>query len=350
MTLVELAKTANISSVPRFLDDAIATHLSQQTKPPGSLGVLEDIATQVARVQQTLSPEVDPIWHGVFAASHGITHAGVSPYPSSVTAQMVANFLNGGAAINVMCREYKVALSLIDAGVDGELPHDPNLLRYPAGAGTQPFHEQPAMTQEQLVFCLQKGAEVVRNQAAEARVISLGEMGIGNTTSSTAILCALLQLEPEDLVGAGTGAPPEMQRHKSNIIRQAITRHQPQTPMDCLRCLGGFEIAMMTGAFLQAAAMGKLVVVDGFIATAAWALAAADQPQMQAYSLFSHLSSERGHAQVLAALDVQPLLQLNLRLGEGTGALAAIPLIRVAASLMREMATFSSAGVSNRVD
>ena len=350
MTLVELAKIAPISATPKFLDDAIANHLEQQTKPPGSLGVLEQIATQIARIQQTLSPEVDPIWHGVFAASHGITQAGVSPYPSHVTAQMVANFLNGGAAINVMCREYGVALSLIDAGVEGELPHDPNLLRYPAGAGTQPFHEGPAMSQEQLAFCLQKGAEVVRNQATEARVISLGEMGIGNTTSSGAILCALLKLDPNTLAGAGTGAPPAMQQHKAQIIAQGLALHQPTTPAACLRCLGGFEIAMMTGAFLQAAAAGKVVVVDGFIATAAWALAAAEQPCLRDYSLFSHLSSERGHAQVLQALDVVPLLQLNLRLGEGTGALAAMPLIRVAATLMREMATFSSAGVANRAD
>jgi nicotinate-nucleotide--dimethylbenzimidazole phosphoribosyltransferase len=350
MSLLKLAKITPIAALPRLLDKAIATHLEQQTKPPGSLGVLELVATQIARVQQTLSPEVDPIWHGVFAASHGITQAGVSPYPSSVTAQMVANFLNGGAAINVMCREYGVALSLIDAGVDGELPHDPNLLRYPAGAGTEPFHEGPAMTQEQLVFCLQKGAEVVRNQATEARVISLGEMGIGNTTSSAAILCALLKLTPDALAGAGTGAPPEMQQHKSQIISQALALHQPKTPTDCLRCLGGFEIAMMVGAYLQAAAQGKLVVVDGFIATAAWALAAADQPTLRDYSVFSHLSSERGHAEVLKALKVVPLLQLNLRLGEGTGALAAMPLIRVAASLMREMATFSSAGVSKRVN
>jgi len=348
MLLHELANIPPITALPRFLDNAIATHLEQQTKPPGSLGVLEQVAAQIARVQQTLSPEVDPIWHGVFAASHGITQAGVSPYPSHVTAQMVANFLNGGAAINVMCREYGVALSLVDAGVDGELPHDPTLLRYPAGAGTQPFHEVPAMTEEQLQFCLQKGAEVVRNQALEARVISLGEMGIGNTSSSAALLCALLNLDPEALAGAGTGAPPDMQHHKSQIIAQALALHQPQTPADCLRCLGGFEIAMMTGAFLQGAALGKLVVVDGFIATAAWALAAADQPALRDYSVFSHLSSERGHALVLQALKVTPLLQLNLRLGEGTGALAAMPLIRVAASLMREMATFSSAGVSNR--
>lgn len=350
MTLVELAKITPISAPSRLLDAAIASHLDQQTKPPGSLGVLEQIATQIARIQHTLLPSADPIWHGVFAASHGITQAGVSPYPSHVTAQMVANFVHGGAAINVMCREYEVALSLIDAGVEGELPNHPNLLRYPAGAGTLPFHVGPAMTQKQLVFCLQTGAEVVRNHAAKARVISLGEMGIGNTTSSAAILCALLQLDPVTLAGAGTGAPPAMQQHKARIIAQALALHRPQTPADCLRCLGGFEIAMMAGAYLQAAAAGKVVVVDGFIATAAWALAATDQPLLRDYSIFSHLSSERGHALALQALEVTPLLQLNLRLGEGTGALAAMPLIRVAATLMREMATFSSAGVANRPD
>ena len=348
MTLTALPEGLSVRPVDHQLDAEIREHLDQQTKPPGSLGRLEDVAAQLARIQNSLRPQAGPVWHGVFAASHGISSEGVSPFPASVTAQMVLNFLAGGAAINVLCREQQVTLHTIDAGVEGELPEHPDLLRHPAGAGTRPFNREPAMTQEQLQHCLTTGAAVIDRQAAQAQVVSLGEMGIGNTTTSAAILSALLKLSPAELVGAGTGASTGMQQQKARVIEQAMALHDEElcTPLGCLRCVGGFEIAMMTGAYLRAAARGQLVIVDGFIATAAWAVAEALQPALRDYTVFAHCSDERGHAAALEALDARPLLHLGMRLGEGTGALAAVPLVRMATALFNDMATFASAGVS----
>ncbi|MCH8551161.1 MAG: nicotinate-nucleotide--dimethylbenzimidazole phosphoribosyltransferase [Natronospirillum sp.] len=348
MTSYQLPPALTVSPVSHDLDSAIQAHLDQQTKPPGSLGQLEVIAAQMARLQNTMHPVAGPCWHGVFAASHGISSEGISPFPASVTAQMVLNFLHGGAAINVLCREQGVTLHTIDAGVEGDLPDHPELLRHPAASGTRPFNREAAMTREQLEHCLHTGAAVIDQKAADARVISLGEMGIGNTTTSAAVLSALLKLAPADLTGAGTGASAEMQQHKARVIEQALALHGSELddPLGCLRCVGGFEIAMMTGAYLRAAARGKLILVDGFIATAAWAVAEALQPAIRDYSLFAHCSNERGHASALEVLGVEPLLNLGMRLGEGTGAVTALPLVRMAAALFNDMATFDSAGVS----
>ncbi|TGG92020.1 nicotinate-nucleotide--dimethylbenzimidazole phosphoribosyltransferase [Natronospirillum operosum] len=350
MTAQPLPDGLSVTPLGHDLDADIQAHLDQQTKPPGSLGQLETIAAQVARVQGTLHPVSAPVWHGVFAADHGICSEQVSPFPSSVTAQMVHNFLQGGAAINVFCREEQVQLHIIDAGVDADLPEHPQLLHRSAGRGTRAFNREAAMSAEQLQHCLSAGAEVIDQQAADARVISLGDMGIGNTTTSAAVLSAILQQPPASLVGAGTGASTAMQQQKVRVIEQAMERHGAEltTPLGCLRCVGGFEIAMMTGAFLRAAAQRKLVLVDGFIATAAWSVAAALQPAIRDYTLFAHCSDERGHAHALEALQATPLLHLGMRLGEGTGALAAAPLVRLAVALFNDMATFASAGVDNR--
>ncbi|WLD58903.1 nicotinate-nucleotide--dimethylbenzimidazole phosphoribosyltransferase [Salinispirillum sp. LH 10-3-1] len=330
------------------LDTRIQHHIDQKTKPLGALGKLETLAAQVARIQQSMTPKADDAVHLVFAADHGICAEGVSPFPSAVTAQMVLNFLHGGAAINVFCRQNDAAFKVINAGVLGELPEHPDLVNTPVRNGTANFLHEPAMTTDELMQCLNTGSRMVDEFAALAQVISLGEMGIGNTTASAAILSALLHLPAAQTTGAGTGADEAMQAHKAEVIRSALQHHglDSSDPLRILQTVGGLEIAMMTGAYLRAAALGKLILVDGFIATSAWAIAAALQPALRDYSVFAHQSNEHGHAVVLQKLEVLPLLHLDMRLGEGTGAIAALPLVRLAVAFFNEMASFADAGVS----
>ncbi|MEX1057103.1 MAG: nicotinate-nucleotide--dimethylbenzimidazole phosphoribosyltransferase [Natronospirillum sp.] len=337
-----------VPALSKQLDTAILRKLDAQTKPPGSLGRLESIAAQVARIQQTLTPRTDHATHLVFAADHGVTAENISPYPRRVTAEMVHNFLNGGAAINVFCRSNGAQLRVVNAGVDADFPAHDGLINLPAGPGTASLRRADAMTARQLDFCLSTGAEIVRDIAAEADIVSLGDMGIGNTTTCAALMCSLFHWPAEAMVGAGTGANRAMQAQKSQVIREALHLHRKQldTPRDILRCLGGFEIAMMVGAYLQAAALGKVILVDGFVATTAWAFAQAFEPEIHGYSIFAHESAERGHRKLLQQLSVKPLLLLNMRLGEGTGAVAALPLVRLASDTFCEMASFSTAGVS----
>lgn len=330
------------------LDAEIQHKIDMKTKPQGSLGRLETLAAQVARIQQTLSPCTDSAMHLVFAADHGVCEEGVSPFPQEVTAQMVLNFLQGGAAINVFCRHNKVGLKVINAGVKTPLPEHPDLVSCPVAPGTRNFAQEAAMSADEVAQCLQKGAEMVDFWAADAQVLSLGEMGIGNTTTAAALLAALLNIPAQDIVGAGTGASPEMQVHKAQVIQAALERHQThqQAPLDVLQSVGGLEIAMMTGAFLRGAALKKLLVVDGFIATSAWMVAYQLCPTILDYTVFAHQSHEQGHQRILSQLEITPLLALDMRLGEGTGAIAAIPLIRLATAFFNEMASFDDAGVS----
>lgn len=334
--------------LPNSLDSAIQQHIDQKTKPLGALGKLEALAAQVARIQGSLTPKAEDAVHLVFAADHGVCAEGISPFPSAVTTQMVLNFLHGGAAINVFCRHHQARFKVINAGVLGELPVHPDLVDMPVKQGTANFLHEPAMTADELMQCLNTGARMVDELAGSAQIISLGEMGIGNTTASAAILSALLNLPAAQVTGAGTGADAVMQQHKAEVIRAALQHHDlnAQDPLRILQTVGGLEIAMMTGAYLRAAALGKVILVDGFIATSAWAIAATLQPALRDYSLFAHQSDERGHAVVLDKLSVSPLLHLNLRLGEGTGALAALPLVRLAVAFFNEMASFADAGVS----
>ena len=329
------------------LDSDIQQRLNSQTKPPGSLGRLEALAAQVARIQKTLTPSTEPAHHLVFAADHGVVAEQVSPYPQIVTQQMVSNFLSGGAAINVLCRQHEVALTIVDAGLKNPLPGKAPLINRSVGPGTTNFCEHPAMTDQQLTDCLQTGRDIVDSQAAGARVISLGEMGIGNTTAAAALVCALYDWPAQQMVGAGTGAPADMQDHKIQVVSRALQQHRAKltTPLLIMQHLGGFEIAMMTGAYLRAAALGKLILVDGFIATVAWAVACQLQPALRDYSVFGHRSAEKGHRRLLEQLGARPLLQLDMRLGEGTGALTALPLIRSAVALFNDMATFTEAGI-----
>ncbi len=329
-------------------------HLDNLTKPPGSLGRLEDAAARLYCIAEGRTPlRVDPAIMFTVAGDHGVAVEGVSVFPQEVTRQMVANFLRGGAAINVLCRAAGMDLRVVDAGcVGGAYAPHPLLIDVRCGDGTANFTRGPAMSVEVCRTALERGAAVAE-AAAEQRYacVGVGEMGIANTTSATALYCALLHLDPEDVAGPGTGASPEMIRRKAQVVRRACTANAAALecgdPLEVLAALGGFEIAVMAGIMLGAARRRLPVLVDGFISTAAFAAARALCPAVQGCCFLSHASAEPGYAAVLRALDAErPLLDLGLRLGEGTGAALGLHLLRSAAAVFNDMATFAQAGVT----
>ena len=293
----------------------------------------------IAASQRSLRPDLGRPHMLVFAADHGVAEAGVSAYPRAVTAQMVHNFAAGGAAINALCASAGIALTVVDAGVDWDGP-PPGVVAASQGRGTANFLAGPAMSAANARRAMAVGAGLVSALPATDRLVGFGEMGIGNTTSAAALLAALLGMSPAAIVGRGTGVDNAGLARKRAAIRAGLARHAGALP---LASLGGFEIAMMAGAMARAAREGRLVVVDGFVATAAWA--AVDSPALRAHSVFAHVSAERAHGAVLARLGVTPLLDLGMRLGEGSGAALAIPIIQAAAALLRGMASFDSAGI-----
>jgi len=332
----------------RALADARQARL---TKPPGSLGFLEEIAARVAAIQRSLSPRVDARTVAVFAADHGVTAEGVSPYPSEVTAQMVANFLAGGGAINAIARTISADVIVVDAGVRSSIEPAPGLLIRKIANGTRNFARERAMTEDQALAAVAVGMEVASKAAASgAEVIVLGEMGIGNTTSASAIAAALTRRPATVVTGRGTGLDDEAVARKAAVVERALALHASAigSPLGILECVGGFEIGAICGACLGAAAYGTLVVVDGFISTAGAALAAGIAPTAREYMIAGHRSVEPGHRALLDLLGLRPILELDMRLGEGTGAALAVPVIAGAVATFREMATFESAGVSDR--
>ena len=324
------------------------------TKPPGSLGRLENVAARLCAIQKTLAPTVGRARVVVFAGDHGITATqAVSPYPRDVTAQMIANFVAGGAAINALAGAVGVEVEVVDIGAAAPVPELASgaktpLIRRRVAPGTADFTHGPAMTAEQVQSALDVGIERAHAAADEGiEVIALGEMGIGNTTVAAALTAALTGREPAQVVGPGTGASADMIRHKCQVISRALAFHSgAREPLDILRCVGGFELAGLCGLCLGAAARRIAVVSDGYIATAAAAVAVAAWPAVRGYVFSGHRSTEPGHRVLLDWLDLVPLIDLDLRLGEGTGAVLAIPMLRAAAAALREMATFDQAGVS----
>jgi nicotinate-nucleotide--dimethylbenzimidazole phosphoribosyltransferase len=386
--------------------------LNQKTMPKGALGDIGELAKQIARIQRTLKPKVESTAIIVFAADHGVTEEGVSAYPKEVTWQMVENFRGGGAAINVLTRAQGIALIVVDAGVDHDFADDSahaethsgswapsaevaktNLfLNQKIGLGTANFARGPAMSTEQALACINKGRAVASRaiQTHATQALGFGEMGIGNTTSAAALICKLLKLSPQDVVGRGTGIDDQQLRHKQEVVTRALALHEKsQSPLEVLASLGGFEIGQMAGAMMEAAKLGQVLVIDGFITSAALLLAMAieaqeieereidprenDEPRSAAKKLegkklealeigaknmgaevnrlqwraapyakagllgscvFAHQSEETGHALVLQALGVKPLLNLGLRLGEGSGAALAMPLLKSAAVVL----------------
>ncbi|MCS7012675.1 MAG: nicotinate-nucleotide--dimethylbenzimidazole phosphoribosyltransferase [Chloroherpetonaceae bacterium] len=327
----------------------------QKTKPQGSLGRLEELGVQLAAVQNTLTPRAKRKRMLVFAASHGIADEGVSAYPKEVTAQMTLNFLQGGAAINVLARLGGIDVRVINAGVEGEFStvSAPNFRNAPIRQGTRNFLYQPAMTKEECQRALELGKSEVEQAKSEGiELLGIGEMGIGNTTAASALCAALLPIPTEYLVGRGTGIDDERWAHKVQVVKAAIALHQPSciTPEDWLAAVGGYEIAAMTGAILAAFEQQIAMVVDGFIATAAALVAVKKNPAVKSVCFFGHCSDEAGHRWVLSHLGVEPILSLKMRLGEGTGAALAMHIIEAAANLLTEMATFESAGVSQKTE
>lgn len=326
--------------------------LDSLTKPIGSLGRLETIAAQMFSI---FSGEVPlPLRRAVyiFAADHGVTVEGVSAYPSEVTAQMVHNFLNGGAAINVLARLHNATLTVIDVAVDADFDDAPGLCRMKVRRGSRNMHREPAMTGEELVAALHVGIHLARVAAERGEnLVVVGEMGIGNTTAASAITSLLTGQPICAVTGRGTGLDEDGRNRKLNVIRRSVECHfggpEPNPePFEILRCVGGLEIAAMTGFVLCAAANRIAVLCDGFISTAAAAVAHAICPHVTDYLFAGHCSEEPGHRFLLHRLGLTPILNLGMRLGEGTGAVLAMPLIESSVRLLTEMATFSSAGVS----
>jgi nicotinate-nucleotide--dimethylbenzimidazole phosphoribosyltransferase len=339
--------------MPLTLPQQLKNKIDQKTKPLGALGQLEDIALQIGLVQQTLSPVIRQPHIVVFAGDHGIAATGlVNPYPQAVTAQMVLNYLNGGAAINVFCRLNRLTLKVVDAGVNhdfDDINHHPHFISAKIGKSTRNYLEAPAMTQEEALAAIEKGKSIVLDIAAiGCNCIGFGEMGIGNTSAASLLMSAVTGVPVADCTGRGTGVNDEQLQRKILTLQQAYALHAPhlKTPLDMLAAFGGYEIAMMTGAFIQAAGSQMLIVVDGFITTVALLLAEQLQPGVVHNCIFAHASSEKGHAQLLQVLKARPLLSLGLRLGEGTGAALAMPLIQAAVAFLNEMASFESANVS----
>lgn len=331
--------------------DAASRRQAELTKPPGSLGRLEEIANRCAGIRQSFALTADRPMIALFAADHGVCAEGVSPYPQEVTAQMVLNFLRGGAAINALARQGGIELKVVDAGVANPLPVSSSLISRRAAAGTQNFCDRPAMTEGEMQSALEAGVEVANQGVMDGYdLLGFGEMGIGNTTSASAIAAALTGRPVDAVIGRGAGADEQCLLRKRAAIERALRRHSAQlaTPLGILRHVGGLEIAAMCGFTLGAAAHRLPVVVDGFIATAAAALAVGLCPACAGYLFAAHRSTEPGHVHLLAILDQRPLLDLGMRLGEGTGAALAMKLIQGAVATFTQMATFASAGVSNR--
>ncbi|MDH1263262.1 nicotinate-nucleotide--dimethylbenzimidazole phosphoribosyltransferase [Pseudomonas sp. GD03944] len=323
----------------------------QLTKPAGSLGQLEHLAVHLAALQGRERPSVTQLWIAIFAGDHGVVAEGVSAYPQEVTGQMLRNFVTGGAAISVMARQLDAALEVVDLGTAVPLEALPGVRHLHVGAGTQNFRRGPAMTQAQVLIALEAGRDSVqRARQAGTELFIGGEMGIGNTTSATALACCLLDCPVVDLVGPGTGLDSAGVAHKREVIEAALALHGPdiQAPIDALVRLGGFEVAALVGAYLACAQRGLPALVDGFICSVAALLAVRLNPACREWLIFAHAGAEPGHQRVLDAMQAEPLLALGLRLGEGSGAALAVPLLQLACHLHNDMATFAEAAVAER--
>jgi len=354
-----------INPVSSRLKPDLQAKIDQKTKPLGALGQLESLALKIGLIQNSLAPKLNKPTIVIFAGDHGIVKSGVSAYPQTVTAQMVANFLAGGAAINAFARQHQLELFVVDAGVNASIPHPnplpererafsshPKLIDAKIAKGTKNFLHDSAMSAHQCHKAIQTGAELVLQQhKTGCNCIGFGEMGIGNTSSAALLVHCLSDLPLAQCVGRGAGLDDSQLQHKYAILQQSLERyHGTNEPLDVLTTFGGFEIAMMVGAYLKAAELGMLIMVDGFIASAALLVAYKMNPYVLDYCVFSHVSSEQGHQALLAYLNAQPLLNLELRLGEGSGIAVAYPLIQSAVLFLNEMATFADAGVDRQTN
>ena len=342
-----------ITAPDRAIENSLKNKVDRKTKPLGALGQLERTAIRIGLIQQRLDPEFGQPHLLVFAGDHGAAKAGVSAYPQDVTWQMVENFLAGGAAINVFARQNGLHLAIIDAGVAHDFGKRAGLINAKIAAGTANYIEEPAMTAEQCAQAIARGAEISRNLAINGcNVVGFGEMGIGNTAAASLITHCLTGLPLADCIGRGTGLDDAGLARKQALLETALNRYRAaggsNEPLAVLAEFGGFEIAMMVGAMLGAAEAKMTLLIDGFIVGSAALTAARLAPAFGDYCVFCHRSAEAGHAAQLAALGAEPLLDLGLRLGEGTGAALAFPLVQASVNFLNEMASFESAGVSDK--
>lgn len=343
---------STVSGLDRSLQPALQAAIDDKTKPPGSLGRLEPLALQLGLIQQTLRPTIVRPAMLVFAGDHGIVRRGVSPFPQEVTVQMVANFLAGGAAINAFSATTGWTLEVINAGVAADIHDADGLINTPVGLGTRDFGEAPAMSEDDVARAMALGAARIAHHAAlGTNTVGFGEMGIGNTSSAACLMSRFCQQPIDVCVGRGTGLDDDGLTRKRTVLGKALSHHvQHSSPVETLATFGGYEIAAITGAMIAAAAHRMTILVDGFVVTSALLAAVAIAPAVRDFCVFSHVSDETGHRRMLEHLNASPLLDLGLRLGEGTGAALALPLVKAAAAFLSDMASFSSAGVAGRTD
>ncbi|MCY1720118.1 nicotinate-nucleotide--dimethylbenzimidazole phosphoribosyltransferase [Prolixibacteraceae bacterium Z1-6] len=323
--------------------------IDNKTKPLGSLGLLEDIALQIGEVQNTLSPKIENPALLVFAADHGLADEGISPYPKDVTWQMVMNFCGGGASINVFCRQHDIQLHVFDVGVDYDFPVELPVEKVKVARGSRNMRIEPAMSPEECRAAMEAGAAAVRKKAQNGcNTIACGEMGIGNTSPSSLLMHKFTGYSVEECTGRGSGLNEGQVDRKTRILQEIAEKYNPETPEETLATLGGLEIAAMVGAYLEAKKQNMLILIDGFISTAAVLTAIQIDSAVKENCIFCHSSDEKGHKLMLEYLGVKPLLQLGMRLGEGTGAAVAMPLVKSAVNFLNEMSSMEDAGVSNK--
>lgn len=341
-------KTFHIQKPDDRIREALTDKINNLTKPKGSLGTLEELALRIGLIQQTLTPGLQHPQNIIFAADHGIVDEGVSLSPKEITWQQISNFLHGGAGINFLCRQHGFELKIVDAGVDYDLPYEKGIINKKVRRGSRNYLYEAAMTEEEMDLCMERGAEVVRQSHGEGcNVISFGEMGIGNTSSSSMWMTCFTGISLERCVGAGSGLDDAGVQHKYEVLKRALDNYQGDgSATDLIRSFGGLEMVMGVGAMLQAAELGMVILVDGFIMTNCMLAASKLHPEVLEYAIFGHQGDEIGHRLVLDAMGAKPLLNLGLRLGEGTGAVCAYPIVDSAVRMMNEMDNFAHAAIT----
>ena len=341
-------KTFHISRPNEAIRPALIDKINNLTKPKGSLGTLESLALQIGLIQQTLTPTLQHPQNIIFAADHGIVEEGVRLSPKEIPWQQISNFLHGGAGVNFLCRQHGFTLKIVDAGVDYDLPYEKGIINMKVRKGTRSYLHEAAMTEEEMELCLERGAEVVRRCHEEgSNILSFGEMGIGNTSSSSMWMTCFTDIPLKECVGAGSGLDNAGIRHKYEILKQALDNYRGDgSPRDIIRHFGGLEMVMAIGAMLQAAELKMIILVDGFIMTNCILAAGKLHPEVLDYAIFGHCGDESGHKLLLEKLNANPLLHLGLRLGEGTGAICAYPIVVSAVRMINEMDNFAHAAIT----
>ena len=341
-------RTFSINHPDNQIEASLQDKINNLTKPKGSLGTLEELALQIGLVQQTLSPELRKPQNIIFAADHGIVEEGVSLSPKEITWQQISNFLHGGAGINFLCRQHGFELKIVDAGVDYDLPYDKGIINKKVRRGTRSYLHEAAMTTEEMNQCIKHGSEIVKMCHQEgSNILSFGEMGIGNTSSSSLWMHYFTGISLDKCVGAGSGLDNKGIQHKYEILQQSVENYKGDgSDDDIIRYFGGLEMVMAVGAMLQAAELKMLILVDGFIMTNCILAASKLYPAVLDYAIFGHCGDETGHKLVLDYLGAHPLLYLGLRLGEGSGAVCSYPIVQSAVRMINEMDNFAHASIT----